>query len=70
MARATSDMNAVRMMLSTSISFTLDAIVFFGLALVIMLNIDATLTLYALLSYPVLVSGVHPRARQASPQES
>ncbi len=55
MARATSDMNAVRMMLSTSISFTLDAIVFFGLALIIMLNIDARLTLYALLPYPVLV---------------
>ena len=54
MARATSDMNAVRMMLSTSISFTLDAIVFFGFALIIMLNIDATLTLYALLPYPVL----------------
>ena len=55
MARATSDMNAVRMMLSTSISFTLDAIVFFGFALIIMLNIDATLTFYALLPYPVLV---------------
>ncbi|MDE0297255.1 MAG: ABC transporter ATP-binding protein [Candidatus Poribacteria bacterium] len=54
MARATSDMNAVRMMLSTSISFTLDAIVFFGFALVIMLDIDVSLTLYALLPYPVL----------------
>ncbi len=54
MARATSDMNAVRMMLSTSISFTLDAIVFFGFALIIMLDIDVTLTLYALLPYPVL----------------
>ena len=54
MARATSDMNAVRMMLSTSITFTLDAIVFFGFALIIMLNIDVTLTLYALLPYPVL----------------
>ena len=54
MARATSDMNAVRMMLSTSISFTLDAIVFFGFALIIMLDIDVSLTLYALLPYPVL----------------
>ena len=54
MARATSDMNAVRMMLSSSISFTLDAIVFFGFALIIMLDIDASLTLYALLPYPVL----------------
>ena len=54
MARATSDMNAVRMMLSTSISFALDAIVFFGFALIIMLDIDASLTLYALLPYPIL----------------
>ena len=54
MARATSDMNAVRMMLSTSISFALDAIVFFGFALIILLDIDVSLTLYALLPYPVL----------------
>ena len=68
MARATSDMNAVRMMLSTSISFTLDAIVFFGFALIIMLNIDVTLTLYALLPYPVL-AGINPRTRYASSQK-
>ena len=34
--------------------YTADAIVFFGLALVIMLRIDATLTLVALLPYPAL----------------
>ncbi|MCZ6677946.1 MAG: ABC transporter transmembrane domain-containing protein, partial [Candidatus Poribacteria bacterium] len=54
MARATSDMNAVRMVLSSAIMYTADAIVFFALALVIMLRIDTTLTLWALLPYPVL----------------
>ncbi len=54
MARATSDMNAVRMVLSSAISYTADAIVFFALALIIMLHIDVTLTLFALLPYPIL----------------
>ena len=34
--------------------YTADAIVFFGLALVIMIRIDATLTIVALLPYPIL----------------
>ena len=55
MARATSDMNAVRMMLGTAITFTLDAVVFFFLALVIMLHIDVSLTICAVLPYPILV---------------
>ena len=54
MARATSDMNAVRMVLSSAIMFLADATVFFGLALIIMIRIDATLTFLALLPYPVL----------------
>ena len=54
MARATSDMNAVRMVLSSAISYTSDAILFFVLAFVIMLDIDVPLTLLALLPYPVL----------------
>ena len=54
MARATNDMNAVRMVLSMAIMFTADAIVFFALALVIMLRIDVTLTLFALVPYPIL----------------
>ena len=54
MARATSDMNAVRMVLSSAISYTADAIVFFALALIIMLRIDAKLTLLAVLPYPIL----------------
>lgn len=54
MARATSDLNAIRMVLSSAVMYTADATVFFGLALVIMLRIDASLTLVALLPYPVL----------------
>ena len=54
MTRATSDLNAIRMVLSSAIMYTADATVFFGLALVIMLRIDATLTLVALLPYPIL----------------
>ena len=54
MTRATSDLNAIRMVLSSAVMYTADAIVFFGLALVIMLRIDTTLTLVALLPYPIL----------------
>ena len=54
MTRATSDLNAIRMVLSSAIMYTADAIVFFGLALTIMLQIDATLTVVALLPYPIL----------------
>ena len=54
MTRATSDLNAIRMVLSTAVIYTADAIVFFGLALVIMLRIDTSLTVVALLPYPIL----------------
>ena len=54
MTRATSDLNAIRMVLSSAVMYTADAIVFFGLALTIMLRIDTTLTLVALLPYPIL----------------
>ena len=54
MTRATSDLNAIRMVLSSAVMYSADAIVFFGLALVIMLRIDTTLTLVALLPYPML----------------
>ncbi len=54
MTRATSDLNAIRMVLSSAIIYTADATVFFGLALVIMLRIDATLTVVALLPFPIL----------------
>lgn len=54
MTRATSDLNAIRMVLSSAVMYTADATVFFGFALVIMLRIDASLALVALLPYPVL----------------
>jgi ATP-binding cassette subfamily B protein len=54
MTRATSDLNAIRMVLSSAVMYTADAIVFFGLALTIMLRINTTLTLVVLLPYPVL----------------
>lgn len=54
MTRATSDLNAIRMVLSSAVMYTADAIVFFGLALTIMLRIDVGLTLVTLLPYPVL----------------
>ncbi len=54
MTRATSDLRAIRMVLSSAIMYTADAIVFFGLALFIMLRIDVTLTLISLLPYPIL----------------
>ena len=54
MTRATSDLNAIRMVLSSAVMYTADAIVFFGFALAIMLQIDATLTVVALLPYPIL----------------
>ena len=54
MTRATSDLNAIRMVLSSAIMYTADATVFFGFALTIMLQIDATLTVVALLPYPIL----------------
>ena len=49
MTRATSDLNAIRTVLSSAIMYTADATVFFGLALVIMIRIDTTLTIVALL---------------------
>ena len=54
MTRATSDLNAIRMVLSSAVMYTADAIIFFGFALVIMLRIDTSLTLVALLPYPIL----------------
>ena len=54
MTRATSDLNSIRMVLSSAVMYTADATIFFGFALVIMLRIDASLTVVALLPYPIL----------------
>jgi len=59
MARATNDLNAVRMFLGPAIMYMANTffIVAFGLAL--MISIDPRLTLYSLLPFPVLTIVVH-----------
>ena len=64
MTRATSDMNAVRMVLSSAVMYTADAIVFFFLALIIMLQIDVSLTLLVLIPYPVLAVLIRELAKR------
>lgn len=54
MSRATNDLDAVHRLLGFAIIYIADATVFFGFALVIMLRIDATLTMLALIPYPIL----------------
>ena len=54
MSRATNDLDAVHRLLGFAIIYIADATVFFGFALVIMLRIDVTLTMLALIPYPVL----------------
>ena len=54
MSRATNDLDAVHRLLGFAIIYIADATVFFGFALVIMLRIDVTLTVLALIPYPIL----------------
>ncbi len=54
MSRVTNDLESVRRLVGFAIVFMVDSIVFFFMALVIMLRIDAMLTLLVLLPYPVL----------------
>ena len=54
MARATNDLNAVRMLLGPAIMYSANTIVFTAGALVFMLSISPTLTLYAFLPLPVI----------------
>tara|TARA_B100000745_G_scaffold288053_1_gene225199 strand:+ start:957 stop:2618 length:1662 start_codon:yes stop_codon:yes gene_type:complete len=54
MSRATNDLDAVHRLLGFAIIYIADATVFFGFALVIMLRIDVTLTMLALIPYPIL----------------
>ncbi len=53
MARATNDLNAVRMLLGPAIMYTANTIVFTAGALVFMLAISPKLTLYAFLPLPI-----------------
>ncbi|HMK29754.1 MAG TPA: ABC transporter ATP-binding protein [Terriglobales bacterium] len=54
MARATNDLNAVRMLLGPAIMYTANTIVFTAGALVFMISISPKLTLYAFLPLPVV----------------
>jgi ATP-binding cassette subfamily B protein len=54
MARATNDLNAVRMLLGPAIMYTANTVVFTAGALVFMLSISPKLTLYAFLPLPVV----------------
>src|SRR5437899_3162604 len=53
MARATNDLNAVRMLLGPAIMYTANTIVFTAGALVFMIAISPRLTLYAFLPLPI-----------------
>src|SRR6266542_1278634 len=54
MARATNDLNAVRMLLGPAIMYSANTIVFTAGALAFMLSLSPTLTLYAFLPLPIL----------------
>lgn len=54
MARATNDLNAVQQVTGMAVMFIANTIVSFTVALIIMLKIDASLALFALLPFPVL----------------
>src|SRR5438105_13766152 len=64
MARATNDLNAVRMLLGPAIMYTANTIVFTAGALVFMLAISPRLTLYAFLPLPVVSIVVQYFGRQ------
>src|SRR6266436_7080710 len=54
MAKATNDLNAVRMLLGPGFMYTANTVVFTALALVFMLHISHRLTFYAFLPLPVV----------------
>jgi ATP-binding cassette subfamily B protein len=54
MSRATNDLNAVRMMIGPAVMYSANTILVFVVAIVLMLSIDARLTLLALLPLPLV----------------
>jgi ATP-binding cassette subfamily B protein len=54
MARATNDLRAVRRVMDHAVMYTANTIIFFAAALIIMLKIDVTLTLIALIPFPIM----------------
>ena len=64
MARATNDLNAVRMLLGPAIMYSANTIVFTAGALVFMLSISPKLTIYAFLPLPVVSITIQYFGRQ------
>ena len=59
MSRATNDLNAVRMMIGPAVMYTANTILVFIVAILVMLSIDARLTLIALAPLPFVSLSVH-----------
>ena len=77
MARATNDIDAVKMSVEPGLILAFNTLVFFTASLILMLHIDARLTLYALVPFPVLslmvnrvASMVHHRFQRIQEQFS
>jgi len=54
MARATNDLRAVRRVMDHAVMYTANTTIFFIAALIIMLRIDVSLTLFALIPFPIM----------------
>lgn len=77
MSRATSDLNAVRMMIGPSVMYAANTILVFIVALAVMVAIDARLTLFALIPLPFVSisvklfgSAIHTRFERIQAQLS
>ena len=77
MSRATNDLNAVRMMVGPAIMYASNTILGFVVSLIVMLSIDAKLTLWALIPLPFVSisvkyfgSAIHDRFEQIQAQLS
>src|SRR6185295_4844216 len=54
MSRATNDLNAVRMMIGPAVMYSASTVLVFAVAIVLMISIDARLTLIALIPLPMV----------------
>ena len=77
MSRATNDLNAVRMMIGPSIMYSANTLLTFGVALSMMISIDARLSIWSLIPLPFVSisvklfgSAIHKRFQQIQSQLS
>ncbi|MBI3990496.1 MAG: ATP-binding cassette domain-containing protein, partial [candidate division NC10 bacterium] len=75
MARATQDVNTIRMLLGAGLMYSANTLLVYGASVTLMLKIDPLLTLVALLSYPLLFlamkkvrQGIHDRFEEVQEQ--